>query len=112
MPHHPPGRCISAAKPAGIWLRRAVEIGIGRSVRLVALFLLNSGLSDEDRGKLIKLYHQLGGTKTAREIEHELMDRDKPKAKYHDYEPPLDESHAKEIDRVMRQRPKYRRRPG
>lgn len=66
----------------------------------MALLWFNSGLSDEDRARLIELYYKLGGEKFVWPVD--------------DYKANIGEfgfESLEEIDRLMRQPTKFRRPP-
>lgn len=74
----------------------------------MALFWLNSGISDRDRAKLIELYYELGG-------EVFVWPRDDYAAKEGEtplVKVPLHIEDLEEIDNIMRQPTRFRRPPG
>ena len=75
----------------------------------MAIFWFNLGLSDEDRARLIELYYELGGKAFAWPLEDKRPWKSgmAPPIKV-----PLHIESTEEIDRIMRQPPKFRRPPG
>ena len=73
----------------------------------MALFWFNSGISDEDRARLIELYYELGGEAFVWPRDDYAVKRgEAPLVKV-----PLHIESTEEIDRIIRWGPHYGRRP-